>query len=276
MKLLRLTTLSFIVCYLMSCGTQKKAVFNYIDDSDSTKLNDTVTVSEIKIQKNDLLSIQVYSRSLEPGVDAPFNLPGFSSSATNVSPSSTGLSGSSAGSTPTASGTGFLVDENGNIEYPRLGTIHADGLTKSELADAIKVKLTSPDTLLKNPSVIIRFLNFKVTVIGEVGRPGPITIPTGHVTILEAIGLAGDIPVTGKKNTVKVLRESAGKREIGYIDLTSKKIFSSPYYNLLQNDVVMVEVTKAKVRQSDQITLQRITTVLGIITSLTLVYNILK
>ncbi len=112
--------------------------------------------------------------------------------------------------------------------------------------------------------------------MGEVGRPGPITIPTGHVTILEAIGLAGDIPITGKKNTVKVLREIDGRREIGYVDLTSKKIFDSPYYNLLQNDVVMVEVSKAKVRQSDQITLQRITTVLGVITSLTLIYNILK
>ncbi|MEJ0104597.1 MAG: hypothetical protein WDO19_19440 [Bacteroidota bacterium] len=87
-------------------------------------------------------------------------------------------------------------------------------------------------------------------------HPGPISIPTAHVTILEAIGLAGDIPLTGKKNTVRILRETNGKREIGYIDLTSKKIFDSPYYNLLQNDVVMVEVTKSKIRQSDQATLQ--------------------
>jgi len=273
MKLLRLTAFLLIASWLVSCGTQKKTAINYIDNTDSTVLNDTVKVTEIKIQKNDLLSIQVYSSSLDPAVDAPYNLGGGAvSSSTSSVPGSTS-SGSSVG---TASSTGFLVDENGNIEYPRLGTIHAEGLTKTQLADIIKAKLTSPIELLRNPSVIIRFQNFKVTVLGEVGKPGPITIPTGHITVLEAIGLAGDIPITGKKNTVRVLREIDGKREIGYIDLTSKKIFNSPYYNLLQNDVVMVEVTKTKLRQSDQLTLQRITTVLGIITSLTLVYNILK
>ncbi|MBS1575508.1 MAG: polysaccharide biosynthesis/export family protein [Bacteroidetes bacterium] len=269
MKLLRITVLFFIAFYLVSCGTQKKAAINYVDNTDSTQLNDTVKVVEIKIQKNDLLSIQVYSSSLDPSVDAPYNLGGGSSINTTGGASS----GNSGGS---ALSSGFLVDENGNIEYPRLGTIHAEGLTKSQLADIIKAKLTAPVELLKNPSVIIRFQNFKVTVLGEVAKPGPITIPTGHITVLEAIGLAGDIPITGKKNTVRVLREIDGKREIGNIDLTSKKIFDSPYYNLLQNDVVMVEVTKTKLRQSDQLTLQRITTVLGIITSLTLIYNILK
>jgi polysaccharide biosynthesis/export protein len=266
MQVLRLALFLLFATYIVSCSSQKKLVVNYIDNSDSAALNDTVKVSEIKIQKNDLLSIQIYSSSLDPAVDAPYNLGG------SASASSAGSSTSS-GAAP-ASSSGFLVDENGNIEYPRLGTIHSEGLTKTQLADIIKTKLTSPVELLKSPSVIIRFLNFKVTILGEVGRPGPIAIPTGHVTVLEAIGLAGDIPLTGKKNTVRVLREIDGKREIGYVDLTSKKIFDSPYYNLLQNDVVMVEVTKAKVRQSDQATLQRITTVLGIVTSLTLLYSI--
>lgn len=273
MRLLRIPGLLFIILYFASCSTQKKAVTNYVDNTDSTALNESVKITEIKIQKNDLLSIQVYSSSLDPSVDAPYNLGGAVNNA-----GTPGVSSSSGGSNSTgaAANTGFLVDENGNIEYPRLGTIHAEGLTKAELTEVIKTKLTKPIALLDNPSVIIRFLNFKITVLGEVGKPGPITIPTGHVTILEAIGLAGDIPITGKKNTVRVLREIDGKREIGDIDLTSKKIFNSPYYNLLQNDVVMVEVTKTKLRQSDQLTLQRITTVLGIITSLTLIYNILK
>ncbi len=257
--------------FLASCGTQKKTAVNYIDNTDSARLNDTVKITEIKIQKNDLLSVQVYSASLDPAVDAPFNLGASAGSNSTTGGASSGSSGGSS-----AAGAGFLVDENGNIEYPRLGTIHAEGLTKSELAAIIKTRLTSPIKLLENPSVIIRFLNFKVTVLGEVGRAGPINIPTGHVTVLEAIGLAGDIPLTGKKNTVRILREIDGKREIGYIDLTSKKIFDSPYYNLLQNDVVIVEVSRTKLRQSDQVTLQRITTVLGIITSLTLIYNILK
>jgi len=271
MQLLRLAIFIVFTAFFVSCGTQKKVSVNYVDNTDSARLNDTVKITEIKIQKNDLLSIQVYSASLDPAVDAPFNL-GASASTSNATSGTS--SGSSTGSS--TAGVGFLVDENGNIEYPRLGTIHAEGLTKSELVAIIKTKLAAPIKLLENPSVIVRFLNFKVTVLGEVAHPGPFSVPTGHVTVLEAIGLAGDIPLTGKKNTVRVLREIDGKREIGYIDLTSKKIFDSPFYNLLQNDVVIVEVSKSKLRQSDQITLQRITTFLGIITSLTLIYNILK
>jgi len=272
MRLLRLPVLALLAIYFSACGTQHKVHVNYIENSDSA-INNTVQISEIKIQKNDLLSIQVYSKSLDPSVDALYNLQGTPSSAPASSSSSpTGQSASGAGT----SSPGFLVDENGNIEYPRIGMIHVDGLTKSQLSDSIKLKLTTPIKLLENPSVVIRFLNFKVTILGEVAHPGSITIPTGHVTILEAVGLAGDIPVTGKKNTVKVLREANGRRDIGVIDLTSKDLFDSPYYNLLQNDVVMVEVTKSKIRQSDQLTLQRVTTVLGIITSLALVYNILK
>ncbi|MCW3118900.1 MAG: polysaccharide export protein [Chitinophagaceae bacterium] len=268
MRLLRLAILVLFAIYFSSCGTQHKAPINYIENADSA-INTTVQLPEIKIQKSDLLSIQVYSSSLDPAVDAPYNLPGGSSSGTTTG-------AASAGAATSSSASGFLVDENGNIEYPRFGTLHVEGLTKNQLAELIKSKLTSPVELLKNPSVIIRFLNFKVTVLGEVAHPGPITIPTGHITILEAIGLAGDIPLTGKKNTVKILRETDGKREVGYVDLTSKEIFNSAYYNLLQNDVVFVEPTKTKVRQSDQATLQRITTVLGIMTSLTLLYSIFK
>lgn len=265
MRLFRIPVLVLLVVYLASCGTSKKIPINYIQDS--AALNASVVVPEIKIQKNDLLSVQVYSSSLDPNTDAPFNLPG-GSSITATSAASTGSSANSA--------TGYLVDENGNIEYPRFGTIHVEGLTKAQLADTIKMKLTEPVKLLDKPSVVIRFLNFKVTVLGEVNKPGPITIPTGHITVLEALGLAGDIPLTGKKTTVRVLREIDGKREVGMLDLTSKEVFNSPYYNLLQNDVVMVEATKSKVRQSDQATLQRITTVLGIVTSITLIYSIIK
>lgn len=262
MRLFRIPVLVLLVVYLASCGTSKKIPINYIQDS--VALNANVIVPEIRIQKNDLLSIQVYSSSLDPAVDAPFNLGGSSGSSQGSS------------SSGTASVTGFLVDEKGDIEYPRLGSIHVEGLTNAQLADTIKTRLTTPVKYLDKPSVVIRFLNFKVTVLGEVSRPGSISIPTGHITVLEAIGLAGDIPLTGKKTTVRVLRETDGKRVVGEIDLTSKEIFNSPYYNLLQNDVVMVEPTRSRVRQSDQLALQRITTILGIITSLTLVYNIIR
>ncbi|MBK8143460.1 MAG: polysaccharide biosynthesis/export family protein [Chitinophagaceae bacterium] len=171
--------------------------------------------------------------------------------------------------------SGFLVDVSGNIDYPQLGTIHAEGLTKLELAAEIKKRLTQPVELLADPSVIIRFLNFKVNVLGEVARPGLINVPGERITILEAIGLAGDITQYGRKNTVKVIREIDGDRNIGTIDLSSKDLFESPYYNLLQNDVVMVEPSKRKAQSAEQaLTAQKISFALTIVTVAATLANI--
>lgn len=137
--------------------------------------------------------------------------------------------------------------------------------------------ITSKITDLDSPTVIVRFLNYRITVLGEVGRQGTYTIPYERVTIFEAIGLAGDIPVTGKRDNVRVLREINGNREIGTIDLTSKNVFESPYYNLQQNDVVLVDVKKSKVKQVDQaLVVQRVTFALSLVTSIALLYNIFK
>src|SRR4029078_476496 len=103
--------------------------------------------------------------------------------------------------------TGYLVDVNGNIEVPRLGTFHAEGLTKQELAVQIKKRLTEPVELLKDPTVIIRFSGFRIIVMGEVGHEGPISVPVEKLTILEAMGMAGGITPYGKKETVRVIRE---------------------------------------------------------------------
>jgi polysaccharide export outer membrane protein len=183
---------------------------------------------------------------------------------------------SNASSGPGTSG-GFLVDANGNIEYPRLGSFHAEGLTKQELAAQIKKKLTEPVELLKDPTVIIRFLNYKVTVIGQVGHEGVVNVPGERLTILEAVGLAGGITDYGKKERVRIIREINGQREMGIIDLSSKDLFESPYYNLMQNDVVIVEPTSQKAKQTDQaLVAQRITIAIGIITSAAFIYNVFK
>jgi polysaccharide export outer membrane protein len=166
-----------------------------------------------------------------------------------------------------------MVDMDGNIRFPRLGVIHAEGLTKRQLADTIVSKITD----LENPTAVIRFLNYRITVLGEVGHQGSFNIPNEKVTIFEALGLAGDIPVTGKKDNVRILREVNGDRQIGTVDLTSNKIFESPYYNLQQNDVVLVEVKKSKVKQSDQaLALRRVAFVLSLVTTVALLYNIFK
>ena len=263
MKFIRTVLFLVIPFYFISCGTQQR-IPNYLQNvSDSTGKGE-VKIPELKIQKNDLLSIQVYSASTKPEIsDAPYNLP-----------SSGG--GQQGGQAATGSGTGgFLVDINGNIEYPQLGILHAEGLTKLQLADIIKTKINEKDSVLTNPSVIIRFMNLKVTVIGEVNKQGPISVPGERVTIIEAIGLAGGTTDFGMKNTVKVMRETDGKREVGIVDLSSENLFESPYYNLLQNDVVVVDPTKRKAKKAEQdIVMRQVSFGLSLITAVALLYNI--
>lgn len=256
MKLTRILLLFAMPVYLISCSTQKKAPY-YLENVVDTSGKEEVKIPELQIQKNDQLSIQVYSLSTKQDVsDAMYNLP----------------SGSTAGQSG-----GFLVDAYGNIEYPRLGTVHAEGLTKQELAVEIKKRLTQPVELLKDPTVLIRFLSYKITLLGQVGHEGVVNVPGERINILEAVGLAGGITDYGKKNKVKVIREINGKREIGFIDLSSKNVFQSPYYYLMQNDIVLVEPTKQKTNQTDQAVLtQRITFALSLITSAAFIYNIFK
>jgi len=259
MRLLLLICTILTVLFL-SCSTHKKAIYNYIYDTTDTLGKGVVKNVELIIQKNDLLSIQVYSNSIKPQIsDAMYNPP--------VLNSTTG------GSTTGASTGGYLVDLDGNITFPRIGMVHAEGLTKKQLVELITSKITD----LENPTVIIRFLNYRITVLGEVGHQGTFVIPYEKLTIFEAIGLAGDIPVTGSKEKVKIIREVNGDREIGTIDLTSKDVFESPYFNLQQNDVVLVEARKSKIKQVDQaIVIQRITFALSIVTSLALLYGLFK
>jgi polysaccharide export outer membrane protein len=160
----------------------------------------------------------------------------------------------------------------GNIELPRLGVIHAEGLTKSELEQLVKTKLKG---LLNQPTVMVRFLNFRITVLGEVGSPGVLTIPTERLSILEAVGMAGGITEYGTIKRVRVLRENNGIRQIGLLDLTTQEIFSSPYYQLQQNDVILVDQTTYKLRQAEQQRVtQQVSFALTIITSIALLYNI--
>jgi len=252
--------------FFISCNSQKKVTYNYIENVNDTLAKGVLKDFEPVIQKNDLLSIQIYSNSTKPEVsDALYNPPGLSGMSGN---SGGGSSGSSGGTTH-----GYMVDMDGNISFPRLGMIHAEGLTKRQLADTIVSRIKD----LESPTAVIRFLNYRITVIGEVGHPGTFTIPYEKVTIFEALGLAGDIPVTGIKEKVRVLREVNGDRELGTVDMTSKKIFESPYYQLQQNDVIIVDVKKNKVKQTDQaLVFSRIAFALSLVTTLAILYNIFK
>ncbi|MFZ1329222.1 MAG: polysaccharide biosynthesis/export family protein [Chitinophagaceae bacterium] len=233
MKFTRILLLLVLPVYLFSCKPQQKLPYYLENVTDSAGKGD-VKIPELRIQKNDQLAIQIFSLSTEPKADEIYNQP------------SVGVAGQG------SEGAGYFVDLNGNIKHHRLGVIHAEGLTKQELAAEIKKRLTVPVELLKDPTVIIRFLNFTITVLGQVGREGPIKVPGERVTILEAVGLAGGVTDYGKKNNLRIVREQDGKREIGFIDLSSKEIFESPYYHLVQNDVLIVEPTKQKLKDADQ------------------------
>ena len=233
MKFTRILLLLVLPVYLFSCKPQQKLPYYLENVTDSAGKGD-VKIPELRIQKNDQLAIQIFSLSTEPKADEIYNQP------------SVGVAGQG------SEGAGYFVDLNGNIKHHRLGVIHGEGLTKQELAAEIKKRLTEPVELLKDPTVIIRFLNFTITVLGQVGREGPIKVPGERVTILEAVGLAGGVTDYGKKNNLRIVREQDGKREIGFIDLSSKEIFESPYYHLVQNDVLIVEPTKQKMKDEDQ------------------------
>ena len=217
-----------------SCKTQK-TVFNYLEDTRDSSIQNVGAEKDAIIQKNDLLSIQITSASLVPGVDELYNRGSLSSASGE---------GSNGGGT-----SGYLVDKGGNIEIPRVGVLHAEGLTKGELATAIKQKLNG---VLADPSVVIRFLNFRVSVLGEVARPGVQTIPVESVNLLEALAMAGDITDFGKKTEVKVVRDHNGAKEIGVVDVTSSSMFRSPYFQLQKNDVVLVDQGPFKQMRTDQ------------------------
>lgn len=141
----------------------------------------------------------------------------------------------------------YLVDHDGNIEFPVLGRLHVAGMTRSELVDHVR-SLIRKD--VKDPIVNVRIVNYKVTVLGEVNRPGSYTIDGERITLPEALGLAGDMTIYGKRDNIIILREVGGKKEHEVIDLTSIEFLNSDYYYLKQNDVVYVSPNSAQIQSS--------------------------
>ena len=140
--------------------------------------------------------------------------------------------------------TGFIVDKNGEIKITQLGTVKVGGLTTFEARERI-TKLARKE--LKDPAVSVRFANFKVSVLGEVNRPGSYNVSNEKVNILDVLSLAGDLTIYGKRENITVIRELNNKKEIGRLNLNTTDIFNNPFYYLKQNDIVYVEPNKAKV-----------------------------
>lgn len=232
--LIFIVIVQMLICGLFtSCVSTKSSV--YFHDLPDTVMAPVKGNFEPVIQKNDILQITVSGMNLEDVI--VFNTPSMAST------------GTSAASGPQA--VGFLVSDQGFIQYPVLGQVQADGLTKSELTKYIRDQLETRK-LLVDPVVSVRFLNYRVTILGEVAKPQVVNVSNEKITILEALGLAGDITVFGKKENVLLIRDVDGERTVKRLNLNSKEIFASPYYYLRSNDVVYVEPNKAKVATSDR------------------------
>jgi len=204
----------------------------YFNDLHDGEIKSAVAIIP-SIHKNDILSISV--SSLNPDASALFNSP-------NLHPNtSANMLG-----TPSQL-AGYLVNERGDIQFPVLGSVHADGLSVKELTDSI-TRMLYDKKMLVDPIVAIRILNFRVTVLGEVGRPGVIPVPNEQITLLEALGLAGDLTIYGRRDNVLLIRENEDKKIIQHIDLNSPDILASPFYYLKSNDVIYVEPNKNRVR----------------------------
>ena len=222
-----------VVVLCTSCASSKKVV--YLQDVVPLKQQDIEQKYEVYVHNDDLLAIMVNSKN--PELALPFNMPMV-----------TYQLGSQ--SAPQQRVLGYLVDTNGDIDFPILGKLHVAGLTRLQLTDLIKQRLIEGD-LIKDPIVTVQFLNYKVSVMGEVNRPGSFNISGDRITLLEALSMAGDLTIYGRRDRVAVIREKDGKRTILFHDLRSADIFNSPCYYLQQNDIVYVEPNKSKAGQSE-------------------------
>lgn len=217
---------------LVSCaGPNKMAYMRDIIDTTTGDLSRAVNLFESPIQKNDQLWITIGGTNMEDLVI--LNSGSGIIQGSNISPTTAGSN---------APVMGYLVEGDGTIKLPYLDKVKAEGLTRLQLENYISEKMKE---YTKNPVVNVRFLNYKITVLGGVKVPGNFSIPTERVTILEALGLAGDLTIFGQRENVLVIREVNGVRTFGRLDLGSKNLFHSPYYYLKTNDIVYVEPSKA-------------------------------
>lgn len=248
-----------------SCVSPKTIV--YFQGDTSRYYSQAVTQSYVPtIQSNDLLSVIVGSLNSE--ANEMFNV------ANTAMTASTNYSATAAGAK--LQPLGYLVNLDGYIEIPMIGKVKVKGLTTSVAADTIHQRLLN---YLKEPSVVVRNLNFKISVLGEVRLPAVYVIPDEKITLPEVLSLAGDLTIYGNRSNVMIIREENGKREYARIDLTARDIFNSPYYYLHKNDVIYVEPVKSKMLDTDSRirTVPLIATIVGGISTLgILIINITK
>lgn len=192
----------------------------------STYFSDSVTAAEKQMLPNQI--------AIKPGDRLAINITAINKEAAQAFDVAT---------TTTAGVSGYLVDSLGNVELLQLGIIHVAGMGTNQLKDSLQQQLSN---YIKGALVTVSIINFQVNIMGEVGHPGVLNVPDGKMTILQAITASGDITQYGLRDNILVIRETNGKREFGRVDISTNRVFESPYYYLQQNDVVYVEPDKTK------------------------------
>ncbi|MGK4567225.1 polysaccharide biosynthesis/export family protein [Flavobacterium sp. 3HN19-14] len=215
---------------LSACAPKEKLI--YFQGIQNAKSGDAKTQYEPQLQADDLLLIIISAPDPEAAI--PYNL--ISYSTTEADRSNTSLHYQT-----------YLIDANGNIEFPVIGSMKLGGLTKTEAIDKIKSELKK---YIKSPIVNLRIMNYKISVMGEVARPGTYPIETERITLPEALSKAGDLTIYGDRKQVLVIREINGVQTHNFIDITSADFINSPYYYLDQNDQIYVQPNKTKINSS--------------------------
>ena len=240
LRIKNLLLLALLVATITSCGSSKGVAYLQDDDSDGLFAiefaDQTKTMFDARIMPKDLLTITV--SATEPEAVRPFNL---------VMPSFT--SGADIRTTGQSQLQTYLVDNSGYVNFPVIGQIQLKGLTKSQAEE--KIKGLVMEYVKEEPIVTVKSVNYKISVIGEVARPNTFTIVNEKVNIFEALAMAGDMTIWGRRDNVKIIREDAeGQKKIIYMNLNDKNLIYGDNFYLQQNDVVYVEPNKVKAQNS--------------------------
>ena len=242
-----------IVLLATSCTAPQKTIYF----AENTALDPHVQVEnierrkEIVIQPDDILAVTISTISSitanssggalgQGGSNDPVSI--FNQGGTNYNITS------SIGNGQSGANRGYLVDASGFIDYPVLGKVKVSGLTLRQIKDLLANRL---EDFVKEPVVEVRIINYRITVVGEVGSPGSIISSNHKISVIDAIALAGDMPITGRKDNVMIIRTTEGRREYAKLNLNSRNVFNSPYFYLKQNDIIYVEPARVRRQESN-------------------------
>lgn len=234
MKFVKICSFLWVLVVLTMTSCASKKDFLYLQSTAASTATESVSSYETTIQPDDVLLLLIASENAE--VSAPYNLKAYSI-----------LNTTEAGAIGREQMQTYIVDKQGQIDFPLLGMIKVGGLTKAQAIALLKDKLKDH---VKDAVINLRILNYKVTVLGEVNKPGAITISSERITLLEALGMAGDLTIYGNRKNLLIVREVDGVKTMNRVDITQSDFLTSPFYYLTQNDVVYVEPNKTRINSS--------------------------